>query len=285
MAGFPRAWCSRIPKGRRSISTNSNFRHAATITESRHINIKTDEPVVLKNSFEDIPAIRKWFQPMQPGPSGHSLNLRYLDQYKETLVPLELTTFDKTGQRALSFQRSEAPLSFLLMHMSIVEQSSLRMYLAQCPLEDLPSSLRADLPTPSLINRIGRGDVYASSLWMGRAPTNTPLHRDPNPNLFVQLAGRKIVRLMKPEQGKRLYDRSRVGVGHANMRGDEMMVGKEMEQLDHAVWGESSDGVENIGGVEATLESGDALFVPLGWWHAVRGVGNGANASVNWWFR
>lgn len=284
MPGFSRAVSGRIPKCR-NISTNTTFRRAVTITESRPNHIGTDEPVVFEKWFEDMPAIRKWFLPKPAGSPRHELNLGYLNQYEKTPVPLELTCFDGTEQRPLSFQRSEAPLSFLLAHMSSVERSSAALYLAQCPLEDLPSDLRADVPVPELINRIGRGDMYASSLWMGRAPTNTPLHRDPNPNLFVQLAGRKIVRLMKPDQGKRLYNRSRAGVGHAHMRGDEMMVGKEMEQLDQAVWNGGSEGMEAAGGVEAILESGDALFIPLGWWHAVRGVGDGAVASVNWWFR
>jgi hypothetical protein len=90
---------------------------------------------------------------------------------------------------------------------------------------------------------------------------------------------------MKPELGRRLYERSRVA-GHANMRGEEMMAGPEMEKLEQAIWDDddNEDG-ESGSGVEATLESGDALYIPLGWWHAVHGVGQGANASVNWWFR
>jgi hypothetical protein len=33
---------------------------------------------------------------------------------------------------------------------------------------------------------------------IGHPPTYTPLHRDPNPNIFVQLAGEKVVRLLAP---------------------------------------------------------------------------------------
>lgn len=113
---------------------------------------------------------------------------------------------------------------------------------------------------------------------MGRPPTRTPLHRDPNPNLFVQLAGHKVVRLMRPEVGRGVYERIARG-GRANMRGEEMMSGTEMAGLEHAVWEDEGEG--SVVGVEAELRSGDALYIPLGWWHAVRGVGTGANASVS----
>ncbi|KAJ4326091.1 hypothetical protein N0V94_000253 [Neodidymelliopsis sp. IMI 364377] len=157
----------------------------------------------------------------------------------------------------------------------------LRIYLAQHSLTDLPHSLRADLPTPTLLSKLGRGDIYASSLWMGRPPTRTPLHRDPNPNLFVQLAGQKVVRLMRPEIGRAVYERARLragGGGRANMRGEEMMVGDEMQAIEEAVWDGQDEAIE---GVEAQLSAGDGLYIPLGWWHAVRGIGTGANASVS----
>lgn len=97
---------------------------------------------------------------------------------------------------------------------------------------------------------------------------------------------------MRPEDGRAVYERVRMEVGKqggkANMRGEEMMQGAEMEGLERVVWGDDlgenqGDGVE---GVEAELESGDGLYVPLGWWHSVRGIGTGANVSVsvNLWF-
>lgn len=136
---------------------------------------------------------------------------------------------------------------------------------------------------------------------MGRPPTRTPLHRDPNPNLFVQLAGQKVVRLLRPDVGRAVYERARLnvgGAGRANMRGEEMMAGAEMQALEGAVW-DGEDGAAE--GFDAELSTGDGLYIPLGWWHAVRGTGTGANASVghvylylkaytdsmqvNWWYR
>ena len=122
------------------------------------------------------------------------------------------------------------------------------------------------------------------------APTYTPLHRDPNPNLFVQLAGSKRVRLLEPAAGDAIYERVKLEVGQEGkegskaFRGEEMMKGKESEVLEKAVWfGEQGDGVE--GGFETEVRAGDGLFIPQGWWHSIKGIGKGVTGSVNWWFR
>lgn len=240
--------------------------------------IDTTQPALFKNSFADVPAISKWFQHTEhaasPSPSP------YLSHHGTSSVSLELTRSHPNDPHASTFERFHAPLSLLLAHMTGPATPHTRLYLAQHALTDLPLPLQHDLPTPSLLCHLGRGDVYASSLWMGRPPTCTPLHRDPNPNLFVQLAGRKVVRLMGPGVGRGVYERVRGELGaqggRASMRGAEMMEGAEMVGLEKAVWGEG--GAEE--GVEAEMGEGDGLYIPLGWWHAVRGVGAGANASV-----
>nr|POE74820.1 lysine-specific demethylase jmj30 [Quercus suber] len=160
-----------------------------------------------------------------------------------------------------------------------------RIYLAQAALDDLPTPLRDDVPTPCYVLRAGKGDVYASALWLGEAPTYTPLHRDPNPNVFVQLAGRKVVRILRPEAGRGVFAKVQEqvqGTAHERLRGEEMMSGMEKEVLERAVWGGDDLGVAVI---QVELGSGDGLFIPKGWWHSVKGVGNGMTGSVNWWFR
>tara|TARA_R110002003_G_scaffold128_2_gene12046 strand:- start:24384 stop:25217 length:834 start_codon:yes stop_codon:yes gene_type:complete len=237
---------------------------------------------MFSQGFTNIPAIEKWFN-RSLDDSSPALNAAYLDRFSESIVPLELTQTDNNGSS--TFERFEAPLSLLLAHMTGPLTPRTRLYLAQHSLADLPYALQSDLPTPPLLSKLGRGDIYASSLWMGRPPTRTPLHRDPNPNLFVQVAGEKVVRLMKPDVGRALYEKvcaelSEAG-GRANMRDEKMMQGADLAAMEKAVW--EGDGKGEVEGVEAVLEAGDGLYIPLGWWHAVRGVGEGvsANASVS----
>lgn len=208
------------------------------------------------------------------------------------------------------FIRFDAPLALLFAALDFnkaqVKQNKItatlrNMYIAQCALNDLPDQLAADLPTPELVQRTGRGDVYGTSLWMGLERTFTPLHRDPNPNLFVQLCGYKEVRLLPPLAGDELYRQVQVALDRGQLtgpavRGDEMMQGSELEVWRKTIW--PSEGQRHLvpklpwSGqkrtvLEAKLGRGDALFIPKGWWHSVQStLGDGRlNASANWWFR
>ncbi|KAJ8108106.1 hypothetical protein OPT61_g8403 [Boeremia exigua] len=265
----------KVPRAR-CYSSQTRFNQAQRTDNKDLSGFNANKPAIFKKGFDDLPAIAKWFTPED---DTFKLKTSYLEQHSASIVSLELTRSTADGHT--TFERFEAPLSLLLAHMTGPPTPELRMYLAQHSLADLPASLQADVPTPKILTNLGRGDIYASSLWMGRPPTRTPLHRDPNPNLFVQLAGQKVVRLMKPDIGRGVYERARLKAGaggRANMRGEEMMVGAEMQTLEEAVWDEQDEAIE---GVEAQLSAGDGLYIPLGWWHAVRGIGRGANASVS----
>jgi hypothetical protein len=157
------------------------------------------------------------------------------------------------------------------------------LYIAQAQMADLPPQLRDDLPTPELVLKAGKGDVYDANIWIGTPPTFTPLHKDPNPNLFVQLLSSKKVRIFEPRKGQAIFAAVRRKIGAsptAAFRGEEMMQGRERVELKEAVW----DPV-NLEGHEVTVRPGDALFIPKGWWHSIKSEGDGLNASANWWFR
>jgi len=205
------------------------------------------------------------------------------------------------------------------------QSETTRLYIAQHSIADLPPALQADIPAPEYVKLAGKGDVYASSVWMGIPPTHTPLHRDPNPNLFVQMAGAKVVRMLKPEHGRKIFEMARamirnnpagdrewdggwmgrgggkVGSMGVSVRGEEMMVGEEGRLTEEVIWGvdermnarekvvgNNHMGLENkreddeeLEGVEARLGPGDGLFIPKGWWHSIKGAGEGVNASVS----
>lgn len=269
---------------RRSYCSSTRFRPIdvfASVTGGTE-NFDPLKPALFKQQFLDIPAINKWFIPLEARSGYHALNLPYLQSFQETPVRLECISTDESAKRG--FGVIEASLEALFQNIMTPSRQNtsidIRAYLAQHALEDLPPQIQADIPTPAFISQVGRGDIYGSSLWMGKPPTQTPLHRDPNPNIFVQLAGKKVVRLMAPDLGARLYHRVKSNTGSATMRGEEMMIGEERSKLEDAVWG-NKEVFMDVRGTEAQLESGDGLYIPLGWWHAVNGIGDGVNASVS----
>lgn len=212
----------------------------------------------------------------------------------------------ETAKRGLL--RFNAPMSLLdnaiKFNLEREEQNPMsgirKLYIAQASLNNLPPDLQRDVTTPRLVSFAGKGDVYDSSLWLGLEPTYTPLHRDPNPNLFIQLCSTKVVRLLPPQHGESMYHTVQrllgASSGNSRIRGAEMMEGPERDAMLKAVWWHdrpmSSDFEVNLAGPraemqETILDPGDALFIPKGWWHSIRSLlTNGRlNGSVNWWFR
>ena len=269
-----------------------------------------------RGAFSALPATSKWFAEA----SGRRvLNRTYLAPFGSAIVPLEFSndshftrsdqslsfflecveasssTYTKQSNRyfssyvpgARAVKRTKKDNDFFsASKITKTKQNkakpTARIYLAQAPISNLPQGLRDDLPSPEVVLRAGKGDVYDSSIWLGEAPTYTPLHRDPNPNLFVQLAGKKIVRLFKPEVGKRIFAKVQEQIGgaaSASLRGEEMMAGAEKKALEQEVWDESDNEFRNAAW-EAELEAGDGLFIPKGWWHSVKGIGEGMTGSV-----
>ncbi|EFY89141.1 JmjC domain protein, putative [Metarhizium acridum CQMa 102] len=198
-----------------------------------------------------------------------------------------------TDGKDQSFFQLYAPLKLLIkaLEFNAARDSTtthpLHLYIAQSALPDLPQPLQDDLPAPEIVLCAGKGDIYASSIWLGTEPTYTPLHRDPNPNLFCQLYSQKVVRLLPPNLGDELYfdvQRQIRQHGNSRIRTTDMMQGHERKVLHDAVWGNETP-LEELHEVE--LGAGDALFIPDGWWHSVKSAESdgGLNGSVNWWFR
>ena len=274
----------------------------------------------IKDPSTTFPATSKWFIDRGEGKSLSfnafvGLDDAYLSPYASTIVPLELTT--TSNNDTSSFQRAEAPLGIFLEYCKFAlaqppnnenknnnkkpdGPSAPRFYLAQASLSLLPEPLRHDLPTPEIVSKAGTGDIYDANLWMGLAPTYTPLHRDPNPNVFIQFAGKKIVRMMPPERGDAIFEQVQNmlcrdddrGVSSKAFRGNEMMAGEERRLLEEAVWRSSESTAHTTdgdwgrdGGYEVVVDAGTGVFIPQGWWHSIKGIGNGITASVNWWFR
>ena len=253
----------------------------ASISSFRDLAFNPSAPALLPPAtFKSLPAIQKWFRPHLSKANQYGVVHEYLQSFGSAIVPLEYSSSTH------KFIRSQAPLSLFLDWLSqSSSETKDRFYLAQASLDDLPLALQGDIPTPAHVTLSGQGDIYATNLWVGRPPTYTPLHRDPNPNLFVQLAGSKTVRLMKSNAGQSTFAHVQAILGEtasAKFRGEEeMMLGRGKELLEKEVWGGGDEVGGKFGGFEAHLEAGDAVFIPSGWWHSIKGTGEGVTASVS----
>ncbi|MGB0646454.1 MAG: cupin-like domain-containing protein [Bradymonadia bacterium] len=95
-----------------------------------------------------------------------------------------------------------------------------------------------------------------SAFWLGPAGTVTPLHHDTCNILFVQLSGRKTFRLFSPLESDILT--------HAR----SMYADIDPENPDLLKHPNFQHVMEKC----VTLHPGDAIFLPIGWWHHVRSL-------------
>ena len=114
--------------------------------------------------------------------------------------------------------------------------------------------------------RLFRDDLAAgSAFWLGPAGTVTPLHHDTSNILFFQLIGRKRYRMIAPLELAVLDGAQAMYAG----------VDPEKPDLERYPWW------SKITVRDFVLEPGDALFIPVGWWHHVRALDVSVSLALN----
>ena len=112
--------------------------------------------------------------------------------------------------------------------------------------------------------------------WLGTEGTRTALHRDAYCNLLCQTAGFKYVRTYAADQTRFLYPEE------TTHRGGEDNTFSRSAVLVEAPDTEKFPKFAEARFEEALLAPGDALFLPRGMWHYVRGLTT--SFSVNFWW-
>lgn len=120
----------------------------------------------------------------------------------------------------------------------------------------------------------GSRRLHRCNLWLSTAlGSESPCHHDPYNNLLCQVVGRKQVRLFPPECGRYLYP-------HAAQSRQQNTSSVDLLRPDrrrHPLFAQAE-----AAGRVAELVPGDALFLPLRWWHHCRS--DGVSCSVNFWW-
>ena len=134
-----------------------------------------------------------------------------------------------------------------------------------------------------------------ANIWFGPPWTISPLHHDPYHNILCQVVGKKYVRLYSPHVSSKLYRRSdKEPAPHLegkNKSGSAATIDMSntssidvaaMELSPDEDWDVEYPGISEVPYVECVLEAGQALYIPVGWWHYVRSCSVGISVSF-WW--
>lgn len=131
----------------------------------------------------------------------------------------------------------------------------------------------------------------AVNLWIGNSKSITSIHSDPYENIFTVIRGTKHFTLLPPTEGWCLKERN---YPHAIYTRHSQSPALKLEPSSHTStasvrWSSVSE--PDIPGtlppeshpIHVTLEPGDTLYLPPGWWHHVRQSGD-TTIAVNWWY-
>lgn len=108
-------------------------------------------------------------------------------------------------------------------------------------------------------------------IWIGPKGTLTPLHRDDTDNLFAQVWGQKKFTLAAP------HHREALGTWSTAPKGGLDGCDFNPDAPDYERFPEARE----VTFLRVTLEAGDLLFLPEGWFHQVESVST--SLSVNFW--
>ncbi|KAJ1300761.1 hypothetical protein OPQ81_002405 [Rhizoctonia solani] len=185
------------------------------------------------------------------------------------------------------------------------ESDSQRLYLAQHSLFTQFPKLRADIQIPDYVyteperhpcytGPPGNEEQLVINAWCGGRGANSPAHIDPYYNIYVQIVGHKSVWLAPPEASQGMYafnpasepasqnhnssepsrDPKREGMMGNTSSVDVFALSTSDASSDsfkasHSLFYEHALPLAQ----STVLKPGDALVIPPGWWHAMRGVG------------
>ncbi|UZJ57121.1 hypothetical protein CBS101457_006441 [Exobasidium rhododendri] len=161
-------------------------------------------------------------------------------------------------------------------------------YLAQQNLfENSEELTRQCPPLPHTVaGSRGAQEQWRRNVWIGGSGSFTPIHCDPYENVFVQVVGSKRAHLFPPSVAKylRLFPASTSQSNTSSIPVEDVLLAgsRSLSSKD----GEYADVEEALFHPESrhvSLEAGDALYIPRGWFHCLRSTS--ISASVNAWFR
>ncbi|EIN10622.1 Clavaminate synthase-like protein [Punctularia strigosozonata HHB-11173 SS5] len=149
--------------------------------------------------------------------------------------------------------------------------------------------LRPDVPSeiPWCSETFGK-HPDAVNVWIGNEKSVTSIHSDPYENIYTVVRGAKHFLLLSPTDGWCLEERKYPHATYMKHSDGSLRLSPSASNYPQIRW--SSVTNPHIPGIlpssvhpfHITLEAGDSLYLPAGWWHHVRQ--SNLTIALNWWY-
>lgn len=200
-----------------------------------------NRPVVVRGLVDRWPALHKWSPDY------------FVQEFGDTVIEISA---DRQGdprfEENFPAHRREITMREFVAHV-MADEGNDRYVVARNQLLQRPAFHRLLDDIRHLPGFLAPVALGHAKLWFGPAGTITPLHHDGSNILFVQIRGSKLVRLVEPHNLPRLYG-DPGGLSPVDLSGVDLTRFPAMR---------------NVPVTEATVRGGEALLLPLGWWHWV----------------
>lgn len=177
--------------------------------------------------------------------------------------------FYSDDMRGFNFQQGEMPFAQFLDRLQNNPNND-AIYMGSTPVTQGFPGLQRDFDMPLVPGGT------EPRLWIGNR-TVVSTHHDGSSNIACVVAGKRTFTLFAPDQVSNLYP----GPIEHTMAGPQVSL-VDLENPDLSQYPRYSDALKQA--QTATLEPGDALYIPPLWWHHVRALDD-FNMLVNFWWR
>jgi ribosomal protein L16 Arg81 hydroxylase len=205
-----------------------------------------NRPVVMTGAMDDWPAMTRW--------TDEELKRRFGDRVVEVQANRNTDANYEINQTKL---RTEMPLAEFVDLTATVGETN-NYYITANNSGKNKAALRELWDDVVVFPEYLRNDDPSNRgfFWFGPKGTVTPLHHDLTNNFMAQVRGRKLVRLIAPYHLPNLYN-----YRHCYSSVDLDAVDYDRFPL-----------FRNVTVIDVVIGPGDLLFLPIGWWHYVRGL-------------
>ncbi|WP_269514554.1 cupin-like domain-containing protein [Brevundimonas subvibrioides] len=235
--------------------------------------VEAGRPVVFRGLVRDWPAVVAAGR----GDDGIAAYLSQLDRGTDAEVFVAPpgaggTFFYADDLKGFNFTKQRATVTGLLRDLSRIADLAdpPALYMGAAPMGDSLPAFSVENPPPPAC------EAAVPRLWLGNAVA-VQTHYDLSDNIACIIAGTRTFTLFPPEQTTNLY----VGPLEHTLAGQPVSLAP-LDAPDLARFPKFADAL--AASASATLEPGDALYIPPLWWHHVRSHAS-LNVLVNYWWR